>query len=100
MHFLSSAHTSDVFVVSRDILMLGVPDSFGADEGSDPLCVFVVAEHPAIAAHYSRVDVGIHFGIDEGDIIKQVVTLILDCFDWGWAAAEHSYYKEKKRARI
>ena len=98
MHFLCSAHTSDLFVVSRDILMLGVADSFGADERSDPLCVFVVVEHPAVVAQYNRVDVGIHLGVDEGDIVKQVVTLILDCFDWCWAAAVHSYHKEEKEA--
>lgn len=89
MYFMFLAHTFDVFVVSCDVLVSGVGNSFGADERSHSLGVFAVAEHPALA-HYDCVDVGVHLGVDKGDVVKQVNTPILDCFDWGWAAAEHS----------
>lgn len=89
MYFLFWARTFHVFVVSCEALVSGVADSFGADEGTHSLCVFAVAEHPTLAQH-DRMDVGIHLGVDKGDIVKQVDTPILDGFDWGRATAEHS----------
>ena len=69
--------------------MSGVADGFGADERPHSLCVFAVAEHPTLAQH-DRVDVGVHRGVDKGDVIKQVDAPTLDGFDWGRATAEHS----------
>lgn len=92
-HFMSIfvllAPTFDVFVVSCDVLGSGWAHGFGADKGSHSLCVVAVAEHSAVA-HYDRVDVGVHLGVDKRDVVKQVNTPILDCFDRSWAAAEHS----------
>lgn len=51
MSFLFLAHTFDVFVVSCDVQVSGVANSFGADEGSHSLGVLAVAEHLTLA-HY------------------------------------------------
>lgn len=67
----------------------GEANSFGANEGSTPLCVFIETEHPTVA-QYDCVDGSIHLSIDKGDVIKKVNTPILDCFDWSWATAEDS----------
>ena len=82
-------HTSDIFVISCDVLESGEADSFRTDEGSNSLCVFAEAKHTTLA-HYHCVDVSVHLSVDKGDIIKQVNTSIFDRFDWSWAAAEHS----------
>lgn len=95
-YFVFSAHTLDEFVVSCDVLESGVTNSFSADEGSHFLCVLAVAEYPALA-HYDWVDVGIHLSIDKRDVINQVYAPIPDSFDRGWAAAEHSWEKRRKR---
>lgn len=84
-----SAHTLDKFVVCCDVLESRVANSFSADEGSHFLFVVAVAEHPALA-HYDWVDICIHLGVDKWDVINQVYAPISDCFDRGWAAAEHS----------
>ncbi len=68
MYFLFVDHTFEVFVVSCDVLVSGEANSFGADEGSHSLCVLVVAEHPTLAQN-NGVDVSIHLGIDEGNVI-------------------------------
>ena len=79
-----------MFVVSCDLLDSGEPDSLGADEGSHSLRVLVQAQHAALA-HDDGVDVGVHLGADEGDVVEQVHAPVLDRFDWRWAAAEHSW---------
>lgn len=84
-----SAHTCDVFVVSGDVLESGVTDSFGADEGSDPLRVFAVAHHPVVA-HHDGVNVSVHLRVHKGDVIKQVHAAVLDGSDRSRAAAEDS----------
>lgn len=97
--FLFLAHTFDAFVVSCDVLVSGETNSFGADEGSHSLCVFADADHPTLA-HYEWVDVGVHLGVDKGDVIKQVNASIFDCFDWGWATAEHSWDTRREKRRL
>lgn len=99
MYFHFSVHTSDVFVVSCDVLFPRVANSFGADQGSHFLRVFLVAKNPALA-HYDCVDVGVHLGVDKGDVIKQVNTPVLDCFHWGWATAEHSWDKKRRETGL
>ena len=99
MYFPVLDHTFDEFVVSCDIVESGAAYSLGADEGSNSLCVFAVVDHPTLV-HYDCVDVSVHLGIDKGDVIKQVDALLLDRFDRGWAAAEHSWGKRRKKNRL
>lgn len=97
-----SAHTCDVFVVSGDVLVSGITNSFGADEGSDPLRVFTVAHHPALA-HHDGVNVSVHRRVYKGDVKKQVCATVLDGSDRSRAAAEdpcnETGMKEKKGGR-
>lgn len=88
-----------MFVVSSDVLVYGEANSFGEDEGSHFLGVFAVADHSTLA-HYDREDIGIHLGVDKGNVIRHVNTSILDCFDWGRAAAELSYDIRRKKSRL
>lgn len=81
------AHTCDVFVVSGDVLVSGITNSFGADDGSDPLRVFTVAHHPALA-HHDGVNVSVHRRVYKGDVKKQVGAAVLDGSDRSRAAAE------------
>lgn len=94
-----SAHTCDVFVVSGDVLVSGITNSFGADEGSDPLRVFTVAHYPALA-HHNGVNVSVHRRVYKGDVKKQVCAAVLDGSDRSRAAAEdpcnQMEIKEKK----
>lgn len=85
--YICSAHTCDVFVVSGDVLVSGITNSLGADEGSDPLRVFTVAHHPALA-HHDGVNVSVHRRVYKGDVKKQVRAAVLDGSDRSRAAAE------------
>lgn len=65
----SKLRTLDVFVVSGDVLQLREIDGFGADEGSNPLRIFATLEDaPVTHDHY--VDVGVHLGVHEGDVVS------------------------------
>lgn len=81
--------TLDVFVVPGDVLQLGEADGLGADEGSHPLRVGAALENSPVA-HDHRVDVGVHLGVDEGDVVNQVDPPVTDRFDRGWTAAVHA----------
>lgn len=89
--------TGDVFVVSGDVLVSGIANSFGADEWSNLLRVFAAAHHPTFA-HHDGVNVSVHFCIHKGDVVKKVYAAVLDCFDWSRAAAEDTY-NERRRER-
>lgn len=78
-----------MLVVSCDIQVSGETNSFGADEGSHPLCVFAAAENPTVT-HYDLDDVGVHLGVDKGDVVNQVCTPFPDRFDWSRSTAEHT----------
>lgn len=79
-----------MFVVSGDVLQLRETDGFGADEGSNPLRIFAALENAAVA-HDHRVDVGVHLGVDEGDVVNQVNAAVSDRFDRGGTAAVHTW---------
>lgn len=78
-----------MFVVSGDVVEPGEANSLGANEGSHSLRVFAEAERSTLA-HHDCVDGGVHLGIDEGDVVKQVNAPIPDRFNWSWATAEDS----------
>lgn len=89
-------HTFHKFVVSCDVLESGKAYSFGADEGSNSLCVFTVANSPTLT-HYDCVDISVHLSVDKRDVIKHVDALILDGFDRGRTTAEHSWDERRKK---
>lgn len=78
-----------MFVVSCDVQVSGETNGFGADEGSHSLGVFAAAENPTVT-HYELDDVGVHLGVDKGDVVNQVDTPFPDRFDWSWSTAEHT----------
>lgn len=86
-----------MLVVPCDIQVSGETNSFGADEGSHSLCVFVAAENPTVT-HYDLDDVGVHLGIDKGDVVYQICTPFPDCFNRSWSTAEHTL-ERRGRAR-
>lgn len=88
-------HTCDVFVVSGDVLVPGIANGFGADEGANPLRVFAVAHHLALAYH-DGMNISVHLRVHKGDVIKQVHAALLDCFDRSRAAAEDSYSQRRR----
>lgn len=86
-----------MFVVSCDIEVSGETNGFGADEGSHSLSVLAAAENPTVT-HDELDDVGVHLGVDKGDVVNQVDTLFSDRFDWCWSTAEHTL-ERRGRAR-
>lgn len=82
--------TFDVLVVSCDVLQSGDAHSLGTNQRSNPLCVFVYADHLTLSQD-DGVDVRVHLGVDERDVVEQVDALVLDRFDRSWATAEHSW---------
>lgn len=79
-----------MLVVSGDVLQLRETDGFGADEGPNTLRVFAALENAPVT-HDHHVDVSVHLGVDEGDVVDQVDAAVSDRFDRGGTAAVHTY---------
>lgn len=90
--------TLDVFVVSGDVLQLREADGFGADEGANALRVFAALEDAPVT-HDHHVHVGVHLGVDEGDVVNQVDAAVSDRFDRGGTTAVHTYSGRKRREK-
>lgn len=87
--------TLDIFIIAGDVLQPGEAHGFGADERPHSLRVHAAADHAA-PAHHARVDVGVHLGVDKGDVVEEVDTPLLDGLDGSRAAAEHACGRRKR----